>query len=227
MAVGLGTAMVVGAVATLAAGGLAYYSSQEQAATAQQVAAYNAEIQRQQADLNAQMQIRQSEINQSMLQSQLNQTAALDNQAESIEAHGREEQRRLREERLRMMGAQTAGFAKGGVVTEGTPLAVFAETDYNFALQEMDIFKSSSEQADAIRRGAAMERHDIGTQMEIEKLNVEAAKAGKAIGYSSAAMTTAQGAATARAYRLSGYGSLLGAGSSVSGRYADYKMRVN
>ncbi|HWL54277.1 MAG TPA: hypothetical protein VNQ90_17690 [Chthoniobacteraceae bacterium] len=217
------TALIVGAVATAVAGGLSYYSAQEQAATSQSIAAYNAAVQRQQADLNAKIQIRQSEINQSMLQSQMNQTAALDNQAASTEAHAREEQRRLREEKLRLIGAQRAGFAAGGVLMEGTPLAVFSDTEYNFALQEMDIFKASSEQADSLRREAAIQRQDLGTQMEVEKLNAEAAKAGRDIGYNNAAMTLAQGAATARAYKLSGYGTLLSSASNIAGQYGDYK----
>jgi len=233
MAVSAATALVVGAVATLAAGGLSYYAAEEQAATAQRMAAYNAAIQQQQANLQAQMQMRQAEINQAMLQSQINQTRALDQQADMHEAQAREQQRRLREEKLRLMGAQKAGFAAGGVVSEGTPLAVFAETEFNYALQEADVFKTASEAAQSLRREAFMQRFDLGNQLEIEKLNYNAAKAGRVIGQNNAAMTLAAGAAQSRAYKLAGYGTLLSTGANVAGQYGDYRrfsaggVRVN
>jgi len=198
------------------AGGLSYYSSQEQADTAQQVAAYNAAVQRQQADINAQMQVRQSEINQSMLQSQINQTAATDQQADAVARQAQDEQRRLRDEKLRMLGTQAAGYAKGGVISEGTPLAVFAETDLNYALKENDIFKVADQQSAALHQQAALDRLGLNTQLGVEKMNASAAKAGQTIGYSNAALTLAQGAAQARAYQLSGYGTLLSSTSSAA-----------
>lgn len=218
----LATAAIVGAVSTAAAGGLSYYSSQEQANSASQVAAYNAAVQRQQADINAQIQQRQSEINQSMLQTQINQTAALDNQAASQEARARDEQRRLREEKLRMIGAQKAGYAKGGVISEGTPLAVFADTEFNYALKETDIFKAASEQASALHQEAELNRLGLNTQMDVEKMNAEAAKAGRTIGYNNANLTLMQGASAARAYQLSGYGTLLSSAAQTASIGADY-----
>jgi len=194
---------------TLVAGGLSYYGSVQQADSAKQVAAYNAAIQRQQADLNSRMQTRQAEINQSMLQTQINQATAIDQQAEATRQQAREEQRRLREEKLRMIGAQKAGYAKGGVISEGTPLAVFAETELNYALAETDIFKAASEQATALNREAELTRLGLSTQMDVERMTASAARVSRGIGYNNANLTLMQGVADARAYRLSGYGTLL------------------
>ncbi len=220
MGTGLEVALVAGAVATVAAGGLSYYGSVQQADTTQQVAAYNAAVQRQQADLSARIQGRQSEINQSMLQTQLNQTAATDRQADAVAQQAREQQRRLREEKMRLLGTQAAGYAKGGVVSEGTPLAVFSDTELNYALQENDIFKTSSEQADALHREADLTRLGLNTQLEAEKLNARSARAGKSIALNTAGMTLAQGAAQASAYRLAGYGSLLSSAGSAANSYS-------
>lgn len=221
MGTGLEIPIIMG-VAAVAAGGLSYYSSVQQAETSEQVAAYNAAVQRQQADLNARMQTRQAEINAAMLETQINQSRATDQQAEATMRQSAEHQRRLREEKLRLIGAQRAGFAKAGVVTEGTPLAVFADTELNYALQEEDIFKTASEQATALHRQAELERMGLGTQLSVEGLNMSAASASRRIGYNNASLTRAQGASQASAYRLSGYGTLLSSAGGAVNQYSRF-----
>jgi hypothetical protein len=213
-------ALIIGAVAAVAAGGLSYYSSVEQADTAQQVAAYNAAVQRQQADMTSAIQVRQAEINQSMLRTQINQTRATDQQANAVVDQARDQQRRLRDEKMRLLGTQAAGYAKGGVISEGTPLAVFADTEFNYALQENDIFKTADEQSTALHRQAQLDRLGLNSQLQVEQLNANAARAGKVIGYDNSALTLAQGASTAQAYRLAGYGTLLSTAGSVASSYA-------
>ncbi len=220
MGTGVEIALIAGTVATLAAGGLSYYGSVQQADSAQQVAAYNAAIQRQQADLNARMQSRQAEINQSMLQTQINQSQALNQQADATQQRAREEARRMREEKLRLLGAQKAGYAAGGVVSEGTPLAVFADTEFNYALQEADIFSVANEQASALEREAELTRLGLHTQADAERMNASAALASRRIGYHNANLTTMQGASAASAARLSGYGTLLSSAGGAANAYS-------
>lgn len=200
---------VIGATASLAAGGLSYYGNQQAADNATAVAGYNSAIQRQNADIKARMQVRQSEINQSLLQTQVNQSYTIDQQAlETLDAAGIEGQR-LAAQRNELISAQRSAYAKGGVLMEGTPLAVLAHTTSTFAEQGNLIGRQADQKARSLEMQAHLTRLGLITEIDIQKMNASAALAGLQIENKQADLTLAMGQSQSQQYQLAGYGSLL------------------
>lgn len=202
----MATAAIVGGIASLAAGGLSYYSNMEQAADTKAYADYNAKVQQQVA-------ARQAEINEALYRSAMNQSKAYDNEATATMLAAREQMRREREEKLRFMATQQAAFAAGGVLPEGSPIADLTDTAIQFERQQNDTFKTADEKARSLEYQGYNARYNATMQNEVNKLNTSATlaniKSTKAAAYS-----------TATGQQYQAYGTLLTSVASASRPYA-------
>jgi len=157
MGIETSVALMAGSLALAAVGtGVGVYSSFEAAGNERAMADYNAQIAQQQADIQGKVAQRQAEMAQynatlQMRQGEAQQQAAEYNAqlqernattmrayADNAEAQGTEQARRMRLEKLRIMGGLQSQYAAAGVTTEGSPLAVLAETDGMLELQIQD-----------------------------------------------------------------------------------------
>lgn len=168
-----GTTAIVLTAASLAmtavGTGIGVYSSMQAASNEKRIAAYNAQLANQQAELqgqvarrqaevaayNAQLSQRQADLNRQMSEYQAQvaerNATTLRAYADQGEARGREEARRMREEKLRILAGMRSGYAKSGVTTEGSPLAVLAEADGTLELQIKDMWWQSTNEAKKLR----------------------------------------------------------------------------
>jgi hypothetical protein len=170
MAVGTTTALTALTVASLAASavgtGMAYYGQQQQASNARRVAEYNAQIAAQNNRVNlalAQQQSAWQAQNATIrAQAQENNARALNDQARAAEAQGREEARRMRERNDKQLAMQRARYAKSGVTSEGSPLAIMAESAALLELGVQDVHYKSDLEARAYDRKAELERFEAG-----------------------------------------------------------------
>lgn len=205
------------AVATAAGAGIAAYGSYQQGKNAERIGNYNAVVQKQQNDLEYAMAKRQHELNAAALQTERNQTAALDQQGQLEAQRAIEQNRRTEEERRRLMATQRAGYAKAGVLMEGSPLALLADTAGLYEMQTQDTFREADLKGRALAREAELRRHGLLTDEYLQKLQIQGAKAAHKIGISQANLTKAQGMAAAQGYRYQAAGTLLqGAGQAAS-----------
>lgn len=158
-------------IASLAATGIGMgmqYSQQKSAAAnANAMAEYNYAIERNNianqqktAQWQAGVQAKNAESQAAMAMNTANANAAnLEGQAAGAERRGTEEQRRTREDQLRMTAIQNARIAKSGVSAEGTPVEVLAESGRNMQLTLADQWYSTNQEASSFRQGADMERY--------------------------------------------------------------------
>lgn len=157
---------VISVVASAASTGVNMYSQQQAAENSERMAAYNAAIQRNNADLQTRMAQQQAAVEQQVAMAQYDaqqkNAAALANQADGIEAQGREKVRRLREEQERALAQQRARFAKAGVVNEGSPLVVLADTARLTELNVQDSAYETEMNRDEMLRKADLERYQAG-----------------------------------------------------------------
>lgn len=219
--------MIVSLAATAAGAGMQYYSAQQQAKTSERVAAYNAAIQRQNADVEAQLAQQQASVNAAsataQAQAQANNAISLRNEAIGIEAHGREQIDRMREEQARLTGLQRGKFARAGVVNAGSPLVVLADTARIGQLGIQDALYESDMNARSKRREADLQKFNSGFSLldaSMQNYQGAAAAAKKKIAYQEADLTELAGAAQASAYRQQGTASLIsGVGSLASQGY--------
>jgi hypothetical protein len=213
--------LAAGAIATsLAGAGMSYYSSQQQAKNSERIGAYNAAVQRQQAELQTRMQQRQALSAQTAIQTQQNQTQAIDNEAVQRTREAQAQIQRQQEEKRRALATTRASYAKAGVVMSGTPLAQLAETAGLFELQNQDAqYKADLENRALTRRGE-LARAGLLDDAYTQDLNYRAAAAGKRIALDQAQITEASGRATAQGYRMEGYGSLLSGAASAGDRFS-------
>ena len=164
-------------IAMAAAGtGMQMYSANEAAKNERSIAAYNAQIAQQQADMqgavarrqgeiaqyNATLQMRQAEaqkqtsdvqarIQEYNAEMQSRNATTMRAYADNAEEQGREQARRMRDEKARILGLQRSQFAKGGVTTEGSPLAVLAETDGMLELNIQDSWYQTMQESKKLR----------------------------------------------------------------------------
>ncbi|MEI6278300.1 MAG: hypothetical protein WCQ16_02810 [Verrucomicrobiae bacterium] len=168
-----GTTLMLAQLAITAIGtGVSMYGSAQAAANQRKMADYNAQIAAQQAQIQQAVATRHGEIGQynaTLMSRQADasrQAAEFNAQmqernattmrayADNAESQGREQAQRLRAEKLRILGDQQSGYAAAGVTTEGSPLAVLAETDGMLELQIQDSWYQST-QASKKQRGEA------------------------------------------------------------------------
>ena len=191
---GTETLLAAGLVMAAAGTGMTMYSSHEAAKNERAMANYNAQIARQQAEMqgavarrqgeiaqyNAQLQMRQAEMAKQSAQMQARiqeYNADMQNRnattmrayADNAEAQGREQARRMREEKMRILGQQRSQFAKGGVMMEGSPLAVLAETDGLLELNIQDSWYQTVQESKKLRSQA----DDLDSDAEMMRWNAE------------------------------------------------------
>jgi hypothetical protein len=240
------TATVLAGVAiatTAVSAGMQYYGQQQQAAAAQRMSDYNYRVAQQQAQIQVQAAQYQAELanRQAMLQSQAAQmqfdaqfsnAAQYEQQALRVEQEARERASRMRDENSRLMGAQRARYAKSGVTSAGSPLAVMAETAGLLELGVADeLYKANLERTAYFRKGA-MERFQAGfsildktaAQYEMEAANFQksAAKQGYSLAMNTAAGERMAGYNKANALRMGSYGSLLEGAGNVANMGFNY-----
>lgn len=215
----LATSVAVSAIGT----GLTYYSQQQQAANAERMAQYNYDVQRQNAEVQAKMAQYQADINTraAMAQHQagLNNAAALEGQANAVEAQGRERARRMREENLRMLAIQNAKYGRSGVSSEGTPLAVMADTAANLELGVQDAAYETELESRTFRRRAEMERFQAGFSLMdagVAQYEAAAARTGRGLALRQAELNRLSAKNQAQGLRYSSYGTLISGAGNVA-----------
>ena len=153
---GVTAMLVVSTLATAASTGVAMYSADQQSKSQAAIADYNRQISEQNASwqrmaaeraaqaeqfnsqlamFNAQSQADQANMNNILVQQQAQQLRA---QADGVDTQARQQADRIRAEKARILGLQRSQFAKGGVTTEGSPLAVLADTANLYEMQVAD-----------------------------------------------------------------------------------------
>ena len=222
MAVGT-VAAVVTAIAAVTTASVTAYGQQQQAENARKIAEYNAAIQRQQAEINAALANRQNEINQRALELQGQQAEVIKQQAGQIEQTANEQQRRARLEQQRMLAAQRAAYAKAGVMTEGSPIAVLAETAGIFEMQNQDVAYEADLRSRALQREAELTKFGLQSDQYVLDLQSKAAEAARKIGIDESKLTQLQGRAAAEGYKTQSYATLISgvsqAGSTATSYY--------
>jgi hypothetical protein len=110
-----------------------------------QIAMFNAEAAARQGEFTAQIsryqneQLRQqASFTDMQAQLQRNTAAMLRQQADGENLQAREQAERIRSEKARILGLQRSQYAKGGVTTEGSPLAILADTATLYDMQVAD-----------------------------------------------------------------------------------------
>jgi hypothetical protein len=110
-----------------------------------QLAIFNAQSQQSQAAFQSQIstyqneQLRQqSQFSDMQAQMQSNAADQMRQQADGQDRQAKEQADRIRAEKNRILGLQRSQFAKGGVTTEGSPLAVLADTANLYEMQVAD-----------------------------------------------------------------------------------------
>jgi hypothetical protein len=219
--------------------------SQYEAEAAQQMANYQGQFAQYQSELAYRQAALQGQAAQSQYQAQLNNAAQYDQQALRVEQEARERASRMRQENQRLMGAQRARYGKSGVTSEGSPLAVMAETAGLLELGVADeLYKANLERSAFFRRGevarfeagfslldkaaseyemaAARFRGSYDTQVakfqaDAGRFQSFAAQQGYGIALQQASANKFGSMATASGARLASYGSLLeGVGNTAN-----------
>jgi hypothetical protein len=110
-----------------------------------QLAMYNAQAQAQQGEFNSsaaryqnEQMRQQSQFSDMQAQLQRNTADQMRQQADGQDRQAREQADRIRAEKARILGLQRSQYAKGGVTTEGSPLAVLADTANLYEMQVAD-----------------------------------------------------------------------------------------
>lgn len=215
------TATVLSVVAigtTLASAGMAYYGQQQQARAAEEMAAYNYAVQKQQMEMQAQMAAMAA---QQEFQAREYNAKVMENEAIRVEAEAREKARRMRIENERLLGKQKAGYGASGVTSEGSPLLVMSETAGALELALQDELYKADVEASGFRNKASMERF-AGQYALIDE---HAARYNQATAGIRAGAILMEGQNTATALRTASYGSLLDGVSSSAGMGLNVSMR--
>jgi hypothetical protein len=234
----------VSVLATAAGTGIAMYSASEQSRSQAAIAEYNRmaneqnaawqrmaaeraaqadQFNAQMAMFNAQAQADQANMNNILIQQQSQQLRA---QADAEDRQAREQADRIRKEKDRVLGLQRAQYAKAGVTTEGSPLAVLADTASIFEMQVADTRLLANLSSEKKRYEAEMNSligefnlnqglFESSMNMKAAQLSLadakfaeQAAGAGYRINMRQAAIEQMSGNATARATALGGYTAL-------------------
>jgi uncharacterized protein HemX len=217
------TAVSIGASA--AGAGMSYYGQQQQAKNAQNVANYNAQIQQQNARIQQQVAQQNAALSMANYQQQQNNAQTIQNQTVAQEAQGREQTARLRQQQQRQLGLVRSQYAASGVVNEGSPLTVLADTARLTELNIQDSAYSTELQRQQTLQRADQERFQSGSSLfDAGMQNLQAA-ASTRIGYRQADLTKLSGQSQAQGYQLASYGSLISGASQIAGTASDYAWR--
>jgi hypothetical protein len=206
------------AIGSLASAGIAYYGQQQQAQAADRMAQYNYAVQKQQMEMQARMQ---SIAADQQYQAQMQNAQIAQNDATRVEQEARERAKRMRSENERLLGEQRSRFGKAGVTSEGTPLAVMAESA---GLMEMavsdELYKADMERT-AFYRKADVEKWQAGYSM----IDKAAADYNQASARYRATPILMEGQNTATALRTNSYGSLISGVSDAARIGMNYNFK--
>ena len=233
--------LVASVLATAASTGVAMYSADQQSKSQAAIADYNRQINEQNASwqrmaaeraaqaeqfnsqlsmFNAQSQADQANMNNILVQQQAQQLRA---QADGVDTQARQQADRIRAEKARILGLQRSQFAKGGVTTEGSPLAVLADTANLYEMQVADTkllanLESNKKRYEADMNSivgdfnmnadlfsSAMAKKSAQISFNDAQFAEKAGGAGYRIAMRQAAIEQQAGYATSRATQLGGY----------------------
>jgi len=214
------TATVLAGVAiagTLASAGMAYYGQQQQAAAAERMASYNYQVQLQQMQMQAQMQKISAEQQHA---AGMQNAAIMQNEGLRVEQEARERARRMREANERMMGKQRAAYGKAGVTSEGSPLAVMAESAGLMELAVSDEMYVANLERSAFYRKAEVEKWQAGYSL----IDQAAADYNFASASFRAKPILLEGQNTANALRVNSYGSLISGATGAASIGSNYTI---
>lgn len=259
---GLIAMAAVSVLATAASTGVAMYSASEQSKSQAAIAEYNRmaneqnaawqrmaseraaqaeQFNSQMAMFNAQSQADQANMNNVLVQQQAQQLRAA---ADGEDRQAREQADRIRAEKARILGLQRSQYAKGGVTTEGSPLAVLADTANLYEMQVADTKLLANLSSEKKRYEAGMNelvgQFNLNSDLFASAMNKKAAEisfqdaqftekaagAGYRIAMRQAAIEQMAGNATARATAMGGYTALAsGIGSAANTGMSYYNSR--
>jgi hypothetical protein len=156
-----------------------------------QLAMFNAQSQQSQAQFSAQTaqfqneQLRQqSQFSDMQAQVQRNTADMIRQQADGEERQAREQANRIRSEKDRILGLQRSQYAKAGVTTEGSPLAVLADTAGIYEMQVADTRLLANLEANKKRYEADVTDFNAGiTALEGKMMRDQAGINDSAIGF--------------------------------------------
>jgi hypothetical protein len=213
----IAAAAITAALATAASAGVAYYGQQQQAAAAERMANYNYAVQKNQMEMQATMARMQAE---QQTQAGLQNAAVMENEASRVEQEARERAKRMRAENERMLGRQRAQYGKAGVTSEGSPLAIMADSAGLMELAVSDeLYRADMERQGYLRK-AQVERWQTGYSL-IDKIAAD-------YNYSSARFRATpillEGQNTAQALRVNSYGTLLSGTANTASIGMNYGM---
>lgn len=224
-----GTAVAASAVGT----GMSMYSQNQQAKTAQRMADYNAAAQRQDAEVQARLAQYQSNVNAQMAQAQaqtkINNAQSVANQVPGLETQQRERARRMREEKERALSMQRAKYANSGVVNEGSPLVVLADTSQLAELNIQDGLYESELQRRSLLRQAELTKYEASFSLleaDQQRYAGLAAQAGQRISNRRVDITRLTGAAEASTYRAAAAASLIQGVGQTADLAFDYRYKI-
>jgi hypothetical protein len=249
---------VASLVATAASTGIAMYSANEQSRSQAAIAEYNRiqneqnaawqrmaaeraaqsdQFNSQMAMFNAQAQADQANMNNILVQQQAQQLRAA---ADGEDRQAREQADRIRAEKARILGLQRSQYAKAGVTTEGSPLAVLADTANLYEMQVADTRLLANLSSEKKRYEAGMNElvgeFNLNSDLFASAMNKKAAQisfndaqfaekaagAGYRINMRQAAIEQMSGNATARATAMGGYTALASGVGSVANTGMNY-----
>lgn len=223
-----GTWAAIGLAVSAVGTGAAVYGQRQAARTTEQFARFNAMVEANNARLNHRMMLAQAESQRRALEAeaamQSNNAQMLRQMANAQAGADRENIRRTREDHMRFQAIQRAKVASSGILEEGSPLEVLADTAGLMELTLQDLHYESDLnrrsllwQADVTQAGAGATLF----QARATGLDVAAANAGLRQGLRQADITQRAGLAQASGMRRDSVATLLtgigGAGMSYAG----------
>jgi len=208
----------VAIIGTIASAGISFYGQQQQAAAAERMASYNHAVQLQQMKMQATMQKIAAE---QQYAAGMQNAAVMQNEGLRVEQEARERARRMREANERMMGKQRAAYGKAGVTSEGSPLAVMAESAGLMELAVSDEMYVANLERSAFYRKAEVERWQAGFSL----IDQAAADYNATTAAFRAKPILLEGQNTANALRVNSYGSLISGASGAADMGFKYNLK--
>lgn len=208
---------IASVLATAASTGIAMYSADQQSRSQAAIAAYNRQINEQNAAIARNAAIAQAQAAQYNAQVEKNMADWRQQAADAQTQQSQEQANRIRQERDRILGLQRSQYAAGGVTPEGSPLAVLADTFTQGELAAVDERQKAYEFSRQQTYQADLERTAADYQMATALWEEKTGGAGYRINMRQASIEQMAGNATARATATGGYTALAsGVGSAAN-----------
>lgn len=227
----MSAALTATIVISLAAAGYSAYAQNEAADKAEQMANYNAEMQKRNNEMNYRIAEQNNEYQRKLIeinaQQQRNDAAMVDNQAVTNFEQAREQIRRTRQEKAQMLSRQRASYAAAGVLTQGSPVEVLAETAGLYELQAADALyqndlqnKELAYRADVLRQGGDVEAY----KQNLVNLDAYSAKVARDTGQAQTSLNRLSALNEVSGMRMAATGTLISAAAgATSTAYTGYQ----